>query len=81
MKGILNILAAGEYDLLHPENGHSIIITREGEGLKTKYSVMTTKDPVLVDYDYIEFEGTLLDEGLEFEAFANKDKEDEDVPF
>ena len=83
LKGIYTILAAGEYDLLHPENGHSIIIVREGEGLKTKYSVMPTKDPVPVDYENLEFEGTLTDAGLEFEAISNGDKDDtdEDVPW
>ena len=82
LKGILTILAGGEYDLLHPEKGHGITIVREGEGLKTKYSVLPSKDPVPVDYDSIEFEGTLVDAGLEFEAVTNGDKEEvEEVPW
>ena len=76
-----------KYDLLHPQDGHSIDIVREGAGLGTKYSVLPTKAVVPVDYDNLEFEGTLLDESIEFETLSKEDKEedkDEDdgeVPF
>ena len=85
-KGILTIIAGGEYDLLHPDNGHEIIINRSGEGLKTKYSVMTGKSPLPVDYDFLEFEDRLADKAAEMELGDREPKDDkengyEDVPW
>ena len=84
LQGILTILAGGEYDFLHPEKGHGITIVREGEGLGTKYSVLPTKDPVPVDYDAVEFEGTLIECAAEFEHISSPDykaEQEEEVPF
>ena len=82
-KGILAILAGGEYDLLDPEKGHGISITRTGEGMKTTYSVMPSKDPVPVAVDFLEFDKSLSEAAKELEASDRKDKTEvyEDVPF
>jgi hypothetical protein len=77
LQGILTILAAGDYDFLHPEIGHGITITRAGEGLKTKYTVMPSKDPVPVDYSSLEWEQDLATLAQEFEALSAGEKEEE----
>ena len=81
IKAILTILSGGEYDLLHPENGHSIVINRTGEGLNTEYSVLPSKAPVAVDYEVLDFEHKLIDLTLEMEASDREDKEEDDIPF
>jgi len=78
--GILEILAQGEYKFLHPENGHAITINRTGDGLKTKYNVMPSKDPVPVDYLTLNWPQTLTEVAIEFVTPAEPEEEDE-VPF
>jgi len=82
-KGILSIMAGGEYDLLSPDKGHAVQITRTGEGLKTQYTVLPSMQQVPVDYGMIEFEYELNEMARELEASDRKDKteEYEDVPF
>ena len=46
---------------------YDLLITRTGEGMGTKYSVMPTKNPLSVDYDALEFESNLTDLKIEFE--------------
>ena len=77
---ILKILAMGEYDFLHPENGHAITINRTGSGLGTKYDVTPSKDPVYVDYLALEWPQTLTEVAVEFVTPSEPVEEDE-VPF
>ena len=84
-KGILQLLANG-WDLFHPDTGHSIIIDRTGEGLKTKYTVSTTPNPVRVDYlTFNWYEGELADYARQMEASDRETDEevlqDDDIPF
>ena len=85
IQSILNVLAGGGYDFLHPENGHGVIIIRDGDGLQTRYSALPTKDPIPVDYSAIEWEQELAQTAREFEAQVAKDKaekeEEDDIPF
>ena len=85
LKDILSILAAGEYDLLHPEKGHGVSIIRTGEGLGTRYSVMPSKNQIPIDYNAIEFPAALEDVAREFVKSTEEPKEDNEswseVPF
>lgn len=83
-KAIFTIMAGGEYDLLHPDNGHEVIITRAGSGLSTKYSAIPGKDPFPVDYDTLEFEYKLADQAAAMELSDREPEDvddDEDTPF
>ena len=86
-QGILSILAQAEYDLLHPEAGHGITISRQGDGLKTKYSVMPTRDPVPVDYLTLNwYEGELASYARQMESNDREEPEevlddDDEIPF
>ena len=73
-QGVLNILATGEYDLLHPEAGHAVHINRTGEGFDTKYSVLPSKDSIKVDYSLLEFEKPLAEYAQDLEASDREDK-------
>ena len=67
-KGILQLLANG-WELFNPDTGHSIIIDRKGEGLKTTYTVTITPNPVKVDYlTFNWYEGELADYARKMEA-------------
>ena len=68
IQGILEILMQGEYDFLHPDKGHAVTITRTGEGLATRYSVMPSRSAVPVDYNEINWEKSLEDVANEFVA-------------
>jgi len=88
LQGILTILAGGEYDLLHPVNGHGITIVRTGEMLLTKYNVLPSKSPVPVKYDFYEFAKPLMEYAKDLEASDREDNEvaspaydDDDIPF
>ena len=84
LKGILTILASGEYDLLHPEEGHGLTIGRTGQGLNTEYSVLPSKSPVPVDYEFYTYEKSLLDYAADLENNDNSRSEgaaEEEVPF
>ena len=88
LKEILTILVGAEYELFHPSLGHGITINRTGEGLRTKYSVIPSREPVPIDYDQLEFEGILSDIAQEFmdqvaedKAAKEQEEEGEELPF
>ena len=74
LKGILKILADGEYDLLHPAKGHSITIDKTGSGFDTEYNVLPSKDPVVVDYNTLEFDKDLIEYATDLEALDRDEK-------
>ena len=75
-KGVLTILAGGDYDLLSP-TGHAIEIVRTGEGFNTQYSVVPSKDPIPVEYDQFVFEKALSEYAADLESSDRKDKQEE----
>ncbi len=83
--GILNLLASGEYELLHPKEAHGIIVSRAGKGLNTTYSVMPSKNVIPVNYEQYVFEKPLLDMAKELEASdraeVEEKAEEDDLPF
>ena len=82
LQGMLQLLYNG-YDLLS-ENAVGVIISRTGDGLGTKYTVMPTPKPIPVVYANIDFEGTLLEAATEFENIGKEEEtvvEDDDIPF
>ena len=85
IKGMLEIMADGEYDLLDPKEGHAVAVKRRGQGFDTEYTVIPSKDPVEIQPDLIEWERDLEAQAKELEAADRdekpEDKEEEDFPF
>lgn len=85
LKGILALLAEG-YDLLSDENGHGVVIRKEGSGLSTEYSVMPSAKPIPVNREELTMPEMSLEEMSEAymesnQRFANNqgnDNSDED---
>jgi len=82
MQGILELLVEG-YDLIHPRDGHGIVINRTGEGLQTKYNVLPSKNVIPVDYSQYAFEQELQAVVDELEASDREDQmpEVDEIPF
>ena len=83
-KAILELLA-NKWDLFHPETGHGIVIDRTGEGLKTRYSVTPSPNPIPVDYLTLQFQTPLEEVAAQLEASDREEDEeilhDDDIPF
>lgn len=55
LRGILELLAAGDFDLLSPETGHGLSITKTGSGLETGYTVVPSPKQVPIDLNDLTF--------------------------